>query len=677
MAENFHLGYFLKQSHIEKAIALLNFQLEQSSPLYNNLDFSLYRQIDLAKIDASEFYRDYIEKDALYYFEDLFYVSKYFSIQRAYKIREFHYLSLHMMIVYYALGMYIKELLNVALQTDQTIYHNKPVHVYYGGKLNEDQPRSSRIFYYEDYKDFLLKKEEATTPEEGKKIFAISLDIKNFFYSINHWVLLDIIGTKAGSVARAQYNFDDDTKKSITFLLELLQNGSRGVPVSNQNLVSSFLSLIYLSTLDNFVLAKFINSPTTACCYLRYVDDFYLILKTDDSADDTLLRNTIYDTENMLSLFLMDKLQLSVSTEKSKRFEIRDAASQLEFMQSSNLDSPFDQDFDYDMELPDSILKLDIAGKPVPEVFNHCIDTIAVLKAQAGRLQQLSMEIKDAAYLNYVLIHKGCLAYSRSPAAAAYIDGLHIFDNITAIDYLLIKPKVMLHLITIRKKYRDELVQFLTEGFKSGSSIVPKLTLLDKYIHQMNFLISETKDSVEQAALKKELTDNGTLFLQQIEQLKAKRLVPQIEYMELLIAYLKQQQRPVNFNPIYDASFLNDEYSVSLMQQIKLRRLSEGVGNYSVSLNHFINEFQNLFGIRYFNRENKTALEISQEMSSRTFDPDHIALISDFFKRRNENSVSHPNMIEIGLWSVHKTEYYDTYKEPVYRIIELIYHNRH
>lgn len=582
-----------------------------------------------------------------------------------------------MMIVYYALGMYIKELLNTALEIDRVAYHNKPVQIYYGGRLNDDQPGSSKIFYYEDYRDFLLKKEEATNPEEGKKIFAISLDIKTFFYSIDHAILLDIIDSKAHGVAKKQYNYDDDTKKSIMFLLELLQNGSLGVPVSNQNLISSFLSSIYLSTLDGFVFSTFINGQNMDCSYLRYVDDFYVMLKVDETVDDTVLRNRIYNIENLLAFFLMNKLQLSVSSEKNKRFEIRDEASQLEFMQSSNLDSPFDQDFDYDMELPESILKLDIAGKSVPEVFNQCINTIAVLKAQAGRLQQLSLDIKESAYLNYILIQKSCLAYSRSAAAGSYIDNLQIFDDITAIDYLLVKPKVMLHLITVQIKYRDQLVHLLTESFKSSESIIPKLTLLDKYVHQMNFLISETKDAAERAALATELEDSIASLLKQIEQLNANGKLPDIEYLELLKASFQKQQPQVNFTRIYDAAFLNDEHSLSLMQQIKLRRLSEHVGNYSVSLNHFINEFQSLFGIRYFNRENKTALEISQEMSGRSFDPAHISLISDFFKRRNENSVSHPNMAEIGLWSVHKNEYYNAYKKPVYQIIELIYLNHY
>src|SRR5680860_1417210 len=110
MAREFNLGHFLQEYHFEKAAILLKEQLSQTSPLYNNLDFTLYRQSEIDSINITDFYNDYIKRDSLYYFENKFFSKKYFGVQRAYKTREFHFLSLSSIITYYALGMYIREL---------------------------------------------------------------------------------------------------------------------------------------------------------------------------------------------------------------------------------------------------------------------------------------------------------------------------------------------------------------------------------------------------------------------------------------------------------------------------------------------------------------------------------------------------------------------------------------
>jgi hypothetical protein len=94
-----------------------------------------------------------------------------------------------------------------------------------------------------------------------------------------------------------------------------------------------------------------------------------------------------------------------------------------------------------------------------------------------------------------------------------------------------------------------------------------------------------------------------------------------------------------------------------------------------VSLNHIINEFQNLFGVKYFKQENRNALEITNKMNEKNYTPEQIAAVDDIFKRRNENSVSHANIPEIGLWSVHCDEYYK-YKMSVFEIMSLVFNSK-
>jgi len=93
------------------------------------------------------------------------------------------------------------------------------------------------------------------------------------------------------------------------------------------------------------------------------VDDFYLIFKEDSDVNIKHIRKSIYNIENDFAEFLMNELQLSISTSKSERYEIKDIESQISFLKNSNIDSPFDQEFDFEDLYKDSVMSLDIQGK--------------------------------------------------------------------------------------------------------------------------------------------------------------------------------------------------------------------------------------------------------------------------------------------------------------------------
>jgi cellobiose-specific phosphotransferase system component IIB len=664
MAREFHLGHFLKQYHFEKAVLLLKEQLKQTSPLYNNLDFSLYRQSEIDTIVVSEFYNDYIKRDSLYYFEDKFYSKKYYGVQRAYKTREFHYLSLSSLIAYYALGMYVRELLNKKIELVTEIYKSKNIDVFYGGKLNFENPITSKIFYYEDYKEFIGLKESLTKPVDGKVKYAISLDIKSFFYTIDHKILFDLIDSNCTPTLKQRLNFNELTKESIVTLLRFFQHNNLGIPVSNQNIISSFLSSIYFSRFDQYVADKYLHDSNFS--YIRYVDDFYLIFEEDSSTSLEDIRQKIYDIENDFSEYLINKLNLSVSSSKCDRFCISDEDSQLEFLNASSLDSPFDLEFDLEDLYKDSILSIGIQDKKIPEIFDECISIIKKLKNQSTELPQLSIDTKESAYLNYILILKHCLAYSKSEDAIRKIEESKIFENIQALDFILIKPKVLFHLMTLTEAGRNSLFQFIKSNLQTNKSITQKLTILDKFFHQITFLISEAKNEAK-ANLNAEFIDYKNELLPILKIIKEKDIYD-LEYLNLIINTLDSSHSLSTFNPVYNASFLNLDDSIPLTQQIKLRKLNELLLNYNVCFNHLLNEFQSLFERAYFSGASKTALAITRKMAEENYSIDEIQLISNFFERRNQNSISHTNENDIGVWGVNLVEYTE-YKKNILSIL--------
>lgn len=127
-----------------------------------------------------------------------------------------------------------------------------------------------------------------------KSCWALKCDIKKFFASINHKILLQLLRKKIKD-------------KNIIWLLQQVidsfhsEHGqSKGMPLGN--LTSQVFANLYLNELDQFVKHRL-----KIRWYLRYADDF-LILNTDPEA----LRRCI-DT---LKQFLADKLGLALHSDK-------------------------------------------------------------------------------------------------------------------------------------------------------------------------------------------------------------------------------------------------------------------------------------------------------------------------------------------------------------------------
>lgn len=663
--KNFQLGFFIKLRHVDKAIKLLLLQLDQTNPIYNTLDYTLYRKDNIRNYNSDKFYRDYVESDSLYYFKSLFYTQKYFAVQHAYKIREFHFLSLPSLIVYYSIGMYIGELLDKRLREEKSIFKDKGLNCFYGGRIDFENPSVSTVTYYDDYKKFISLKEKLTNPVSGKIKYVMSLDIKSFFYSIDHDLLLKAVEKLSTPSLRSQLNFTETTKDSIVSILRYFQESTLGLPVGNQNIISSFLSAIYFNSFDRHISSKYLNKEEFS--YVRYVDDFYLIIEEDSEYSIEHVRSKLYDIENDISDFLINKLHLVVNSSKCDRYKIEDKESQIEFLRCSNVESFYiDEAENLEVIEDDNIgeneglaLIMDIDNDTYEEIFDKCLTILKDLKSQSLYLPHLSLKIKESAYLNNLLIHQPCLNYSKSKEGIAKVVEADLFDEINSIDFFLLKPKVLLHLCTVNPTSRSRLFTFITESLMNSQSIIPKLTLLDRFIHQIKYLISTTKQQIRQE-LEKEF-ENFCLKVVNHLSILQKTLGYDNSYLRLTLSSLGEEDKSLVFDGIYSCDFLNLEKCTAITQQIKLRRINERMKNYNVCFNHLLNEFQKLFVQTYFSNEpdkDITANDIKQEMSKQFFEPDEIDIISDFFERRNQNSISHANDSDIGFWPVTESEYH-------------------
>lgn len=123
-----------------------------------------------------------------------------------------------------------------------------------------------------------------------KDCWALKLDIRKFFASVDHQVLINLLKKKI-------------EEPNISRLLkEVIDSFPSGIPLGN--LTSQVFANIYMNELDQFIKHKL-----KIKYYLRYADDFLILLNND---------RLVYHTKlvNIINSFLKDHLKLELHPKK-------------------------------------------------------------------------------------------------------------------------------------------------------------------------------------------------------------------------------------------------------------------------------------------------------------------------------------------------------------------------
>jgi len=122
--------------------------------------------------------------------------------------------------------------------------------------------------------------------------YCLKGDIKHYFQEVNREILLQIIKKEIKD------------KRTINLIRLILDNfeGSKGMPLGN--LTSQFFANVYLNELD-----KFVKHELKAKYYIRYVDDFVILHKSEEQ---------LQIWKKKIEYFLSEKLHLELHPDKSK-----------------------------------------------------------------------------------------------------------------------------------------------------------------------------------------------------------------------------------------------------------------------------------------------------------------------------------------------------------------------
>lgn len=140
-----------------------------------------------------------------------------------------------------------------------------------------------------------------------RTVYVLKCDIKKFFASIDHKILLDILERKIGG------------NDPIKLLEEVIQSfhteNTRGKGLPLGNLTSQLFVNIYMNEFDQFV-----KRELKAKYYIRYADDFVIL-----NEDKKYLQNLLLKIAD----FLKNKLNLSLNC---KKVSIETLASGVDFL---------------------------------------------------------------------------------------------------------------------------------------------------------------------------------------------------------------------------------------------------------------------------------------------------------------------------------------------------------
>jgi len=138
-------------------------------------------------------------------------------------------------------------------------------------------------------RSFYLKVSKNNT----KQVWVLKCDIRKFFDSINHKILLAILDS---------YIIDKEIMDLLQIVIGSFYKKEIGVGLPLGNLTSQLFVNIYMNIFDQFV-----KHILKVKCYIRYSDDFVIVSDNKAWLDETLVK---------ISVFLDEKLKLSLHPNK-------------------------------------------------------------------------------------------------------------------------------------------------------------------------------------------------------------------------------------------------------------------------------------------------------------------------------------------------------------------------
>lgn len=666
------LGHFIDYETWKQAVDLLNFQInhKKTNKSYNNLNFHYFSKISskVRVVRTREFYTSRIENSLFYGLQNEFFFEHHTVPKSGMGLRKYFFFSYPMQCLYYAIGIYILKV-SYQLQLDS---RSPKINSFYGGDVkwvNNTLLYDKQSVYYQKYHTEFKRKVGNLLNTKKTNRSIIQLDIQNYFDELSIARLLKLIGNYAKPSELKKYNYDELTQELIQFFFMYLHGDN--LPQSNNNIFSGYIGYFYLIfgdlIIDDLVNSARFKDKIENYEIVRYVDDVYLSIdllentKEKDVVSENEENQLIFNLLHDISDHFYYKLGLRFNS-KTSIYKTRKAKDRESLRKNINKDYQFvDAD---SLRLLTANAK-NIASKQEP---NAHTDTKKSKKNKSDKTIEDALPVPQKADL--------------------LLTGIEELSKLTSVDLFSSKQEKIID--KLKYAYDDQVGVFLDQ---------------EKIREQLD----EMLDKIEPMHLKVAPKPLMSLFLRSLKsEKKIKQLVESINILntysiDILLTYLSMTdfknkkifdrlKESDHYRSIvekfYDPYPVNSKlpgyYKLSISQlkplltqhsfieQVRLRAYNEKLGNYSVALNHLLNELH--FICCFIEKEDiikYKSTSVDNFLHNRHIENADRIKVRNLFDRRNNNTVSHPGDDDRIAWGVGENEYF-MYKKTVASVLSKI-----
>jgi hypothetical protein len=267
-----------------------------------------------------EYYQKYIKTELVYALPEFFSTDTIFIPKDLTSVREYRFFSMFSLILYNAVGLIFVHCCSDLLQ--ELDFKRKNIYSYYPTKFFlDDNIWKARSTYKTEYSEYIDTLNKILQPND----ILLKLDISEYFESIQHSRLLNILLKYSKESYLNSFNINKNNIKALKFYFESLMSRQSSIPQGRKNFVSDFLGYLYLVPFD-IKISNLINSSKLQFkAMIRYVDDINIVFQRNNNCTNSEIFKELLKIEQGISNWLYKKLLLNINSKKTKRQIIKDS----------------------------------------------------------------------------------------------------------------------------------------------------------------------------------------------------------------------------------------------------------------------------------------------------------------------------------------------------------------
>ncbi|WP_217451439.1 hypothetical protein, partial [Metabacillus niabensis] len=381
------------------------------------------------------------------------------------------------------------------------------------------------------------------------------MDIQNYFDNLPVENLLEYLQETIKPNDKVEHNYDENTIKEIETFYKFIMNNKKGIPQIDNCILSAFMGYLYLCFLDLKVdsLMKSLNYKEYKI--IRYMDDIYIPFKPKETSDNSQSIKEAVEILGKIKDIAFYDFQLHINN-KTKIYNLSSPKEKEEFFKDTKNESVIEY-LDVPIDLGDETEDSDGHEQTIKKIF----DELENIKNGGVNLEINHSDINQ--YILHKIFDRSISNLLNKNEYKLKIE--EIFTNFNY-DLLSVSPLVLTILVMKSDKTKEEYINYLLQ--KDISTSNARLLVIE--------------------ALRQSKFNHTELFLKLYEDKHFKDVLLLYEttnlnynnpgYFELSMQYT---YKLLNNNPL-------------IIKQMELRVLNEMRGDYSVALNHLVNEFQSI-----------------------------------------------------------------------------------